>query len=238
MQKLFFIGLLVGLSVGCFAQKQIKQYEYWFDNSHQAKKTITITPLTSFTLNTTISTSGLPEGLHTLRIRFQDVSGVWSTAENQFFNKTRTISNNGIVKYEYWFDNDNEVRKIETITAKDSITLISSISCGYLQEGLHTLRMRFQDKTGAWSTVSNQFFIKQPNRLPIGENKIIAYRYWVDKDFAKQITVNVDPVNPLNLSSINIPAPKKATPDNYEFFPDPISHFIPSLMMEPSLFSR
>jgi len=223
MQKLFFIGLLLSLSVGCFAQKQIKQYEYWFDNNDQAITTASITPSDTYTLNTSVSTSGLPEGLHTFRLRFQDVSGVWSTTTNQFFNKTTFISNNGIVKYEYWFDNDYVGKSTETISANDSFSLVSSITTVNMIEGLHTFYVRFQDKAGAWSVPSIQFFIKQPVNLPIGENKMVAYRYWLDKNFSQQITVTVDPINPLILSSVNIPAPAKSTPDHYEFYPDPIN---------------
>ena len=223
MQKLFFIGLLVGLSASGFSQKQIKQYEYWFDNNNQAKTTVSITPSNSYTLNTSVSTSGLLEGLHTFRIHFQDVSGVWSTTTNQFFNKTTSISINGIVKYEYWFDNDYAGKQGETITANNSFSFTSSIPTANMIEGLHTFQVRFQDITGTWSVPSIQFFIKQPVTLPIGENKMIAYRYWLDKNFAKQKTVTVDPINPLILSSVNIPAPAKSTPDHYEFYPDPIN---------------
>jgi len=151
MKKILFIGFLVGLSLYGFTQKQIKQYEYWFDNSYQTKTAINITPTISHILNATIPTSGLPEGLHTFRIRFQDVYGVWSTTDNQFF-------------------------------------------------------------------------IKLPLNLPIGENKISGYRYWLDKDFSNQKTVKVTTlVNPLVFNNliINIPPPAKATPNNYEFYPNP-----------------
>src|ERR1035437_9541228 len=100
MKKLYFIGLLVGLSVCSFAQKQIKQYEYWFDDNYQTKTANGITPSTSYVFNESVSTIGIPEGLHTFRIRFFDDSNVWSTTTNQFFVKTPTGSNNQIVKYE------------------------------------------------------------------------------------------------------------------------------------------
>jgi len=225
MKKTLFIGFFVGLSLSGFAQKQIKQYEYWFDNNYQAKIAINITPTISHVLNATIPTSGLPEGLHTFRIRFQDTSGVWSATDNQFFNKTRSFNKNEIVKCEYWFDNDFAHKKVENVTGKNTISIIKTIDTNDMQEGLRAFQIRSMDKTGAWSVVSSQFFIKLPLGLPIGENKISTFRYWLDKDFAKQKTVIVDPANPLILSNyiVNIPAPAKATPDNYEFYPNPLS---------------
>jgi len=295
MRNLLFIGLLLGLSVGCFAQKQIKQYEYWFDNNYSNKTVIQVAKAASYNLTATIPTLGVPVGLHTFQVRFQDDKGLWSTTSNQFFIKTPLATDHGIVKYEYWFDDDYVGKKSQTITATDSVKLISSIATGNLPTGLHSFQIRFQDKQGLWSTTTNQFFIKTPlatdhgivkyeywfdsdyagkvsqtlsatdsvklisliatgnlptglhtfqirfqdktgiwsvtntssfvkpsTNLPANWNQIVAYRYWFDHDFDNQNTVNVDPVNPLILNNLLIKAPvnTKINTSNYEFQPN------------------
>ena len=227
-KTLFFLCLWLGLSVCAWAQNQIKQYEYWFDDNNAAKITVAISPSSTYSMSTNIPTNSLPIGLHTFQIRFQDNTGAWSATTNQFFVKPPTIptgsSQAKMVKYEYWFDNDNANKITETVAAANELSLVKSISNAALPVGLHTFQIRFQDNTGAWSATTNQFFVK-PSVLvnSLASNKITTYRYWYDTGFDRQTTVVVDPVNPLILKDKIIPvtATRKATPNDYVFTPNP-----------------
>lgn len=221
MKKRLFIGLFLFCVVAnCFAQKQIKLYEYWFDDNIAAKTNKTILLTESYFLTASIPTSNLFEGLHTFQIRFQDKSGAWSTPVVQYFIKTPVKVNRNIKQYEYWFDTNYNGKIIEPVIALDSISFVRSVRTNNLGDGLHTFQIRFQDKSGAWSSPIIQYFVKISNVL---DNKIIAYRYWFNQDFTKQATVTVNPVNPLALNNFPISMPLgtiKVSTANYEFYPN------------------
>jgi hypothetical protein len=206
------------------AEHSIVKYEYWFDDDQVNKKTTTLTG-DSVSLATSVSTGNLNAGLHYFQIRFQDEQGQWTQLTRQLFVKTPRETDHKLVKYEYWFDNDFAHKKSETLAATDSILLVTSLATDKLASGIHTFQIRFQDNTGLWSVTDAQFFIKPAVSLPVNWNKITAYRYWFDKDFSKQTTVVVDPVNPLMLENllIKVSAPTKVNPDNYEFSPNTVS---------------
>ncbi len=207
---------------GLFANRQITGYEYWFDNDNAHATNQTVTANDSLSLITSINANALPAGLHTFHIRFHDNSGVWSSTVNQFFIKVPDLfANKQITGYEYWFDNDNVHATNQTVTANDSLSLITSINANALPEGLHTFHIRFHENSGVWSSTVNQFFIKPT--VNITENKITAYRYWPDGEFNKQVITAVDSVNPLEINNLLLPvnAVYKVTPNNYKFHPDP-----------------
>jgi len=181
MRKGLFIGFFLGLlALSSFAQRQIKQYEYWFDANYSAKKSSPVTLSSTYMLTSSFLTKGLPEGLHTFIIRFQDNEGAWSVPVNQFFVKIPVTSDHSINKYEYWFDDNTSGGKNVTLTAKSSVSFDTSFGTNSLPEGLHTFQIRFQDNSGSWSPVANQFFVKTPIR---DNHNAIEYEYWFDNGY-------------------------------------------------------
>ena len=188
---------------GLFANRQITGYEYWFDNDNAHATNQTVTANNTISLIASINANALPAGLHTFHIRFHENSGVWSSTVNQFFIKTPGLfANRQITGYEYWFDNDNAHATNQTVTANDTISLITSINANALPAGLHTFHIRFHENSGVWSSAVNQFFIKTPGLF--ANRQITGYEYWFDNDNAHAINQTVTANDSLSLiASIN-----------------------------------
>lgn len=162
-------------------QNKINYYEYWFDDNYAAKVGMNITPVPSFTLNTSIGTSSLNDGLHMLHIRFRDDSSNYSTTVSNYFLKTFEggTSANNIVAYEYWFDNDYAARVYQTITPVNELNLSTQIDVASLINGFHVFHIRFKDSGNSWGFVNSSFF-KKNALLETTDNLISGYRYWFD----------------------------------------------------------
>lgn len=184
-KRLIILSLFVGLIGSAFAQKQIAQYEYWFDNNDVAKTATAITPVTTYALNTSIPTTGLPAGLHSFQIRFKQTAGLWSATSTQFFVKIPNISagQNKVTHYEYWFDTDYSSKKIQSVSNQTNVSLSTSVSTAQLPVGLHSFQLRFKDNTGTWSSTTTRFFVKQPSSST-EDTKISNYEYWFDDNYA------------------------------------------------------
>ncbi len=223
-KRLYIVSLLVGMLISAFAQKQIEQYEYWFDNNAVAKTTIAINPTTTCELNTTIPTTGLPVGLHTFQARFKDNTGIWSSTSTHFFVKQPSLvsEDNKITKYEYWFDNNYNGKATQIVTAQTELSLVTDIAAESLPAGLHTFQIRFQSASGKWSSTTTQFFVK-PNLRGDGENTIVGYEYWFNDSINKRTSVKIEPINPLELKNKILPVNDiiyKITKDNYQIVKD------------------
>jgi Secretion system C-terminal sorting domain len=178
----------------------ITAYEYWFDGDYDNRVTQAVSPQAMFTLNTEIPASSLPNGLHTLHLRFQDIAGNWSSVTSRFFQKINpTQGNNQIVGFEYCFDGDYAGKVYQTVTPQTLYQLDTAISASQLAVGLHTYHIRFVDTGGNWSSTVSQFFQKigQGTGIP---NVVSSYRYWFDGDVNTMVNQTLNPPsNPLYL---------------------------------------
>lgn len=202
MKRACIISLLVCLSGYGWSQKQINQYEYWFDNAYSANKSNSITATTIFNLETSIPTLDLPTGLHTFQVRFKDNNGAWSSTITQFFVKPPITSGvqSTITNYEYWFDNNASSKISNTVTTNNSISLVLSIRTGNLPTGLHTFQVRFKDNNGAWSSTTTQFFVKPPKTIE-GQGVVSQYEYWFDSNYTGKVQQTVPLQSGLSLVS-------------------------------------
>ncbi len=182
------------------AQNDITQYEYWIDNEYAAKTDVSITAAQSFNLNENIATSSTVPGLHVFNIRFRDSGGKWSQVLSQFFYKSLpgNSSQNDIVEYEYWYDNDH-LSKINTaVLPQQNYNLVSNLASTSLPVGLHVVNIRFKDVTGKWSQVMSQFFNKTQSSQS-AQKLLTTYQYWYDDDFANHVTQTISPVSNYHL---------------------------------------
>lgn len=88
---------------------ELAEYEYWIDNDYASKVNVALAGNQYETVMSDLDASALSVGLHTLHIRFRDVSSKWSSVLSSFFfkNQTTTVLNNEITAYRYWFvEND------------------------------------------------------------------------------------------------------------------------------------
>jgi len=181
----------------------ISAYQYWFDNDFNSHIYTTVSPVENLQLNTAIPIEALSDGLHVFNIKFRDDNKKWSVTSSQFFYYQNVIDNN-IAAYKYWFDNDINTHTLVAISPTQQMQLMESISIEDIEEGLHVFSISFKDNKDKWSIPVNQYFYKTNHVI---ENKITAYRYWINDDFDNAIYVPIsNPTQVLNLSKdINFP---------------------------------
>ncbi|WNH13620.1 T9SS type A sorting domain-containing protein [Thalassobellus suaedae] len=175
----------------------INGYQYWFDNDYSSQIIETVSPNGQLLLDTSIFLETLSDGLHIFSIHFKDDKGRWSIPQNQFFYYNNLTDSN-IVAYQFWFDNDIDTNALVATTPMQQMQLMEVIPIENIEEGLHLFSIRFKDDKGNWSVPVNQFFYKTNS---VVNNKITAYRYWVNNDIANAIYVSIDsPSQLINLS--------------------------------------
>lgn len=138
----------------------INGYEYWFDDDVATLVSASVSPTAQFSLTDAMDAADLPNGLHTMHIRFQGDGG-WSSVLSQSFFKSGNANSltNLVDGYRYWFD-DQEV-DMETVVLNTPLsphTLNSPINAQGLSVGQHVLHIQFRDLGGSWSSVLSQSF--------------------------------------------------------------------------------
>ena len=111
-----------------------------------------------------------------------------------------TPTQNLVVAYEYWFDNDYSNKITNTTPNLQQVDITTNIETNALNLGLHTINFRFKDNLGEWSTILSSYFYKTPPNLNITSPKIVEFEYWFDDDYANKI---VSPASNAASFSIN-----------------------------------
>jgi hypothetical protein len=176
---------------------KVVAYQYFFDNDQGGGTYIALGgPADSVSVTTSVATTGLSAGNHTLYIRSLDGEGRWSIYEGQNF-----YIKSSIVAAEYFFDTDPGAGNGTSlaITSADSISNSYSISTSGLPSGLHFLSVRTQSEQGNWSLFDYTSFYITP--------RIIAFQYWFDTipQFATGTKISIDSASQsdsVNISSL------------------------------------
>ena len=164
-----FIKPYTEISVG---DKEIVKHQYWIDGKLEAQ----VTQGDPIRL---IDIEGLKSGLHSLTVRVQDNTGVWSSQVAKYFIKPYTeisVEEKEIVQHQYWIDGN--VDAIVTLNQKDPIDVIDIEG---LKQGLHSLTVRVKDNTGVWSSQVAKYFIVKGDET-VEEATITRYMYWFDDE--------------------------------------------------------
>jgi PKD repeat protein len=179
--------------------------EYWFNNDYATLIQIPIAGSTILNLNENISTASLPAGIHSISIRVKDSSGFWSAVKSVLFLKlnNQNSSSQGLSELEYWFDNDYTQAEIIPVSGGMTEHFLLPIDATGLSNGIHTFKFRIKDKTGLWSSVINNFFVKLINSTNSAQG-ITEMQYWFDDDFNSAIIV---PLNGNEIEHIVVPLP-------------------------------
>lgn len=199
--KNFILGLLMVLPM--FVLSQIQSYEYWFDNNYANKVSENVTTIPILNLNANLIATGLQDGVHSINIRFKDQNNDWSSVLSQFFYKVPDvylINNPNMVQYEYWFDNNSANKVTENVTANPILNLNANLITTGLQDGVHSINIRFKDQNNDWSSVLSQFFYKVPEVYLINNPKMVQYEYWYDNNYVNKVSQNVAATQLLNLN--------------------------------------
>lgn len=181
---------------------QVNAYQYWFDQSFAQAQTVAISPTEQIQFSAAIPVTSLSKGLHILHLRFRDKNNQWSSTESQFVYTTRdaAVTNNGISKMQYWFDDHFDSVKIKTIPLQPVITVTDLLSANSLTHGIHILHLRMGDTLDQWATTISQFFYKSDS-IGTATNNIMAYRYWFNNDSASTMVVHTN--SPQNVILLN-----------------------------------
>ncbi|MDO9153473.1 MAG: T9SS type A sorting domain-containing protein [Paludibacter sp.] len=204
MKNIFLLLIVLAGWCTTHAQNKIAGYEYWFNNNYASKTLTTVAPIQQLNLNLNVPTTGLSSGLHTINFRSIDNNGMWSSTLSQFFYKVpqTTTTQPKITAYEYWLNNDYTNVVAANTPIQEVVSINELLNVQTLSNGLHTLNIRFKDNGGMWSSTLSQFFYKVPEHPSMGQNKIVAYRYWFNNDFNQAVVVTLPtPALLLNIAS-------------------------------------
>ena len=184
-----FIKPYTEISVG---DKEIVKHQYWIDGKLEAQ----VTQGDPIRL---IGIEGLNPGLHSLTVRVQDNTGVWSSQVAKYFIKPYTeisVGDKEIVKHQYWIDGKLEAQ----VTQGDPIRLIDIEG---LKSGLHSLTVRVQDNTGVWSSQVAKYFIKPYTEISVEDKEIVQHQYWIDGNVDAIVTLNQkDPIDVIDIEGL------------------------------------
>ena len=123
--------------------KEIVRHQYWIDGKIEAQVTLNQKDPIDI-----IEIEGLLPGLHSLTVRVQDNTGMWSSQVAKYFivpTVETSVGDKSIVQHQYWIDG-----KMDAIVSSE--TQPSQIPISTLKPGLHSLTVRVKDNTGLWSS--------------------------------------------------------------------------------------
>ena len=169
---------------------KIIKAEYFFDTDPGVGNgTFINTGVISDSINTTtsIATTGLTEGVHTLFIRTYNELNMWSMYEGRSFyiESTPSTVSSKIKKAEYFIDIDPGVGNgtaINTSTWADSVDITTSIPTNNLSAGIHTLFIRTYNENNMWSMYEGRTFNVEAPNISTVLPKILAAEYFFDED--------------------------------------------------------
>lgn len=173
------------------AQKTIAERQYWIDGNITEAQRLAESP-------TSIGIGNLEPGLHSLTVRVQDNTGMWSSQVAKYFIKPfdeNGVAENGIQQHQYWIDGN--LRAAVTSASKPSAIVI-----GDLNPGLHSLTVRVQDNTGMWSSQVAKYFIVPFVSNDVTSKTIKEHQYWIDGKIEARVTQEQQP------TTIDISNPK------------------------------
>jgi hypothetical protein len=181
---ILFLAILSSINI----YSQVTAAEYFFDEDPGPGKGKAISVGTSndsVHFVTTIPTTSLQAGFHTLSIRAK-TGKKWGIFETRSFYISQTGSGklSDITAAEYFFDNDPGPANGKPISvggANDSVHFTATIPTTSLQAGFHTLSIRTKTTTKNWGIFETRsFYISQTGSG--GSSNITAAEYFFDND--------------------------------------------------------
>ncbi len=235
MKRYIYIGLFLLATVPMIAQNNMAAYEFWFDGDYANATTQTLAPNQNIDLITSINANALSNGPHLFYVRFLDQAGQWSSPVSQFIFKiglTQTTTNH-VVAAEFWFDSDYANATKQSISPTQNYALLTNVNANALSNGPHLFYVRFLDEAGRWSSPVSHFIFKAGN-TSTSTNKVVAYEFWFDSDYANATHQNITASQNFELlANVNANALSNGPHIFYVRFLDeagrwsaPVSHFV------------
>lgn len=157
MKKIICVAAIIFCMLKLAAQN-IVAAEYFFDTDPGtgAGAPITIsTPGTTVNFTTSIPTTSLSAGFHTLAIRTKDANDIWSLFETRaIYISSLTTDASAIVAAEYFIDSDPGTgagTPVSVGTTGNTVSFAAVIPTTSLVTGFHILAIRTRNADGHWS---------------------------------------------------------------------------------------
>ncbi|HDR89777.1 MAG TPA: PKD domain-containing protein [Bacteroidetes bacterium] len=192
MKKAFILIFCLILSHPGFSQNRITGYRYWYNGEFDARVEAEISPSGIYRMDEVISTGNLPGGLHILHVSFRDTAGRWSSPLTRFFLKSslHSTSSRRIIACQYWPGDAFDQAVTIQVAESEHFILDTSLDFSQFPAGLHTIRFRFLDNAGQWSSPVSRFFLKMNQDAE--NTAITAYRTWLDDDYENRQEAEVE----------------------------------------------
>ncbi|OFY86989.1 MAG: hypothetical protein A3F72_02185 [Bacteroidetes bacterium RIFCSPLOWO2_12_FULL_35_15] len=137
--------------------QQLTKGEYFYDTDPGTGlgTAISITQGDSAVFTSSVITTGLSLGFHTLFTRYCDTNGIWGLYEGRpiYIKGAATSTSAQITKAEGFYDSDPGIGNgiPLTVTTGDSVVANLSVTSSGLSSGFHHLFIRFRDADSKWS---------------------------------------------------------------------------------------
>lgn len=162
--------------------------EYFFDTDPGVGNAnpLSVTPGEDVDIATSIPTTGLDPGFHTLFIRFKNDEEQWGIAEGRtLYIKPPEDQTEPpyLSDAEYFFDEDPGIGNGTAIPFdKNNLTLLEYLPIEGLEPGFHNVFFRFQDNHGHWSLYEGRtFYVSTPAEIA-SPPLLTAAEYFFDED--------------------------------------------------------
>ncbi len=189
----FTLNKLILVDEGEIAE--IDGFEYFFNTDPGVGEAPFISTIRSNEIDilSTISTSGLTNGVYNLYVRPKTSTGSWGlpTKKLVVIDKDDPTTISQIVSAEYFFDTDPGFGNANYLELTDAseIDEIVSINVDSISAGPHTLYVRVLDEDGEWSMIVNQeIVVTIPPQLTDVESDTL---FFTENDTAINITDSI-----------------------------------------------
>ncbi len=167
----------------------IVSIEYWLDEEGFSGRHIiqTVPAYGGIDATRAYESIDIPAGIHILNIRGKDNLGRFSGVVTGLFHSFQAppaepVTDNKIVAWEYWLDNDLANKVTTKITAINLMQIDKILNLNLLKVGLHTLNIRAVDNKGNYSSLLSQNILILNNTANVA-TQITGYESWFDDDF-------------------------------------------------------
>ncbi len=174
-------------------------FEYFFnvDPGLGEGEAIVVDPANEINFLSTINTSGLPRGMHTLFVRSQNNVGQWGIPMKKLIYIDAIDSAATLVtEAEYFFNVDPGIGLATNLEFNDStsVNVPVTINIEGLSTGIHTLYVRVKNNVGQWGIPMKKLvYIDEEDPNKVGN--IVAGEYFLNTDpgFAEATAFTFDP---------------------------------------------
>ncbi|MCC6761769.1 MAG: T9SS type A sorting domain-containing protein [Chitinophagaceae bacterium] len=201
MKNTWITVCMLWLLAGSIQAQTIVSGEYFFDQDPGVGNAVPVSVTAAAQINQQVSVpiGALPEGFHSLGMRFKTDAGHWG----QYTQRMLYVLSGGSQSVfnfsaaEYFIDADPGVGNAVafSVSTGSTFSTLLNIALNNLSEGFHTLTIRFKDAGGKWALYTQRMFFVASNANTSAN--IVAAEYLIDADpgvnSAMPVAVSITP---------------------------------------------